>query len=150
MSRGEAQRRRNRARLNAELVFALYAPELEGRFGRKKFEDFVARYLGDDQAAEDVEEYSRQLQWTLLQHVDREGTPRGFASFEELARWYLHQQRRIEAAELDRELKQKQLLGLGRRYAEFAERLFEELPAGELLPLTELNRSPLLLQESCR
>ena len=71
-------------------------------------------------------------------------------SFEELARWFLHEQRRIESADLDRELKQRQLLGLCRRLGELAERLFEDPPTAAPFALAKPKRPPLLLQESCQ
>src|SRR5262249_4215824 len=65
----EAQRRRCRARLKAELCFPLHEPLVADRFSRAMFEDFMQRYLGDQHGPDDVEEFSRELEIIIRQHA---------------------------------------------------------------------------------
>jgi hypothetical protein len=122
----DAQRRRNRARLKAELLYTLYAPAIGDRFPRKLFEDFLSRYLGEQHAPEDVEEYSRQLEAILQQHAGPGPGQEHFGNVTELTKWFVSEQRRILALDLTEELKKSQLLGLNQRYNRLAEHLLEE------------------------
>jgi hypothetical protein len=63
----EAQRRRDRARLRVEVLYALAQPELEPRMPRLIFDDMLQRHLNDQLPAESVEQNSRQLETFLLQ-----------------------------------------------------------------------------------
>jgi hypothetical protein len=125
----DAQRRRNRARLKAELLYSLYAPDLSDRFGRDRFDDFVGRYLGDQHEPEDVEENGRQLEAVLQQHVEKILAPEPFDNLTDLTRWYLGEQKRLQALHLDEETKHRQLARLNQRYQHLAEQLLETLPA---------------------
>jgi hypothetical protein len=125
----DSQRRRRRARFKAELCFTLHEPVLGDRFSRAMFEDFTARYLGDGNRPEDVEEYARELEVVIRQHA---AAGQGFEPLDltDLTRWLLEEQRRIQAAEADAVRKKTQLAGLNRRYTQLAEQILDE-PPGE-------------------
>ena len=53
--RAAEESRRVDARAKVEMFYALHAPELTGRFGRDRFEEFVNRYLIGSKPAVDVE-----------------------------------------------------------------------------------------------
>ena len=64
----DAQRRRDRTRLQIEMAYVLALPQIGDRFPRTKFDDFVRRYLGDHLQPDDMEENARQLQEILQEH----------------------------------------------------------------------------------
>lgn len=70
-ARAAARRRREEARARAAIAFNLHAPELVGRFSRAMLDEFAARYMGDDQAPEDVEARSDQVADVIRQHLAR-------------------------------------------------------------------------------
>jgi hypothetical protein len=128
-AQAEAQRRRHRARLRAELVYVLHAAEIGDRFTPAMFKEFLARYLGDQHAPEDVEEYGRQLEAILHQHVGKGEPIQPFGSISDLTRWFLGEQRLIHTLDLAEETKKTQLLGLNQRYSRMAQQLLEDVPA---------------------
>src|SRR5207244_644435 len=67
----EAQRRREKARLQLELAYVQALPAIGAWFPRKMFDDFVARHLGDHLPPEDVEDNARQLQSVLRQQQEQ-------------------------------------------------------------------------------
>jgi hypothetical protein len=120
----DSQRRR-RARLKAELCYALHEPLLGDRFPRETFEDFLDRYLGDQNSPEDVEECGRELEILLREHAGAVQIVEPI-NLTELTRWLLDEQQRIQAQEMDERRRKTQLTGLNRRYTQLAEQLLEE------------------------
>src|SRR5262249_15338674 len=101
----EAQRRREKARLQLELAYVQALPAVSAWFPRKMFDDFVARHLGDHLPPEDVEDSARQLEAVLHRHQEQAPATQEFASLEELGRWLLDEQQRIQAATVETPLK---------------------------------------------
>ncbi len=123
----DADRRRARVRLRAEKLFARYAPELGERFTRSMFDEFVQRYLGNQYPPEDVEEHGRELEALILRHAGHTDEPPPFTDLTELTRWYLAEQNRYAAPDLDEHTRQEKLDALHHRYQKLAEELLDRL-----------------------
>jgi hypothetical protein len=119
----EAQRRREKARLQLELTYVQALPAVGSWFPRKMFDDFVARHLGDHLPPEDVEDSARQLQAVLHRHQEEAPATPAFGNLDELGHWLLDEQQRIQALTVEVPLKQSQLLDLHQRYLLLATRL---------------------------
>jgi hypothetical protein len=120
-------RRRQRARLKAELCYTLNEPALGTVLPRAAFEDFLTRYLGDQHDPETVEENAQELEAMILQHV--EGTQAVTvepAGLEDLTQWFLGEQQRLRHDEADQGRRRTKLAGLTRRYTQLAEKMIEE------------------------
>jgi len=96
---GEHQRRRDRARLQVEMLYVLAAPQIGACLPRAVFDEFLTRYLGDHLPPADVEENSRQLVLVLQQHQKQ--TQTAPTTFEDLARRLLGDQQLSESREVE-------------------------------------------------
>lgn len=124
----EAQRRREKARLQLELIYMQAMPLIKEWLPREMYDDFVQRHLSDQIPPSDVEENARQLQTVLQQYVEQV-QQQEFSSIEDLTRWLLAEQQRIQSMGLDQPLKQSQILDLHQRYLAIATRLSQSQPA---------------------
>jgi hypothetical protein len=118
----EAQRRRESARANCELLYNLCAPEIKGRFGRRQFDAFVQKYMTDAHAPEYVEARAEQLAAIIEQHRQKIEPPKKRMSLAELAEWFLREKRQIDDAPLDDEDKEALTAQLEARYAKLQEK----------------------------
>lgn len=125
----EAQRRRDRARLQLELAYVQALPAVAAWFPRPTYEDFTRRHLGDHLPPAEVEDNAHQLQAALTQHREQAQGRGDFGSLEELGRWLLAEQQRILALPLEQPLKQSQLLDLHQRYLLLAARMVQKQAA---------------------
>ena len=123
----EAQRRRTNAKARASLTFGLFAPKIQSRFTQQMFDDFLSKYLGDDQTPDDVERRVEELTQTFQRHLEEIEPPEGKRSIEELGQWFLDQKRRIEELPLDPKVKRAHVADLNSRYAEISTKLLEKL-----------------------
>lgn len=119
-------RRRQRARLKAELCYTLNEPALVDVLPRAVFDDFVSRYLGEQLDAETVEENAKELEAMIQRFVSERPVDVQPVKFEDLSAWFVDEERRIEATETDKHRKKTKLAGLTRRYTQLAEKLIEE------------------------
>ena len=119
----EAQRRREKARLQVELTYVLAMPTIAQWFPRSLLDNFVKRHMHDALTPEDVEENARQLQTVLQQHQEQMSAHSELNSMEELTNWLLGEQQRIEAQTMDPSVKQGQMLDLHQRYVAMASRV---------------------------
>jgi len=125
--KGEAQKRREDARASCELFFGLHAAEIGSRYPRDQFDAFVAKYMTDKHAPEDVERRAEQLQALIEQHRELvKPTPR-FATIEELARWFQEQKQRIESLPIEEKAKRTHLVELNQRYSELTSELLQKM-----------------------
>jgi hypothetical protein len=122
----DAQRRREKARMQVELAYMQGMPSVGGWFPRKAFDDFIQRHLGDPLPPEDVEEAACQLESVLGKHQGGSPTPAEFGSLEELGHWLLDEQQRIQSLCVDPPLRQSQLLDLHQRYLLLATRVVQQ------------------------
>ncbi len=121
----DGQRRREKARLQLELLFMQAGPVIGNWFTREMFDDFVQRHLGDQHPPSDVEENARQLQSVLQQHMEEAQGNKDFVTMEDLTRWLLAEQQRIQSQPGEQPEKQSQLLDLHQRYLALASRLVQ-------------------------
>ncbi len=63
--RSQAQKRRELARMDCELLWIAYAPAIQQQFGKPDLQAFLAKYMADSQPAEFVEERAGALKTTL-------------------------------------------------------------------------------------
>jgi hypothetical protein len=123
----EKHRRRQRARMKAELGYATHEHLIGTTFPRGLFEQFVGRYLGDDQEPEDVEEYAHELETIIYKHVQ---SPQPAIvqplDMHDLTQWFLDEQQHIEDVEPDQRRRKTMLAGLTRKYTQLASEIFDE------------------------
>jgi len=122
-----AKKRRKDARAACELLFHRHAHVLNGRFSRETLADFMQKYMGDGQTADEVEERGRQLQETILQHVHQIVPPKAPYTIESLADWYKTTKQVVDTLPVEDRYKQAQLAQLNARYAELMQSLMESL-----------------------
>lgn len=124
----ESRRRRDKARLDAELAYLLAAPHLAGSFPREMFDAWVQRYLGNRLPPEEVEENSWQVQKAFRNyHNQAEGG--SLFNLEELHFWFVDEQRRIQEQTLEAPLRQEKLLALQELYISLSQRFLGDPPA---------------------
>jgi hypothetical protein len=129
----EEQRRRHRARLKAELCYTLNEQVLAAVLPRAVFDDFLARYLGDQHDPETVEDNARELEATIQQHVHAaqtvlppQATPVGSADLLELTPWSLDDQPQLPHDPAPQEWRKTHLAGPSRKHTQLAKSLVEE------------------------
>jgi hypothetical protein len=122
-STGEPRRRRDRVRLQVEMVYVLVQPQVGSAFPRSLFEEFLNRYLGDHLPPEEVEENGRQLLMLLENQQRGEAHNEGPRTLEELTRWFLEEQKRLQERPLDPFQKRRQLNDLQQQYTTRAQRM---------------------------
>jgi hypothetical protein len=127
IAQAEAKRRRTDARARAALTYSLYVSKLQHRFTQQMFDDFVAKYMGDDQLPEDVERRFEELFQTLQKHLAEAEPPEENRTLADLAQWFVDQKARIESLPVDERVKRLHLAELTTRYAELSSRLMEKL-----------------------
>lgn len=122
----QAQKRRATARAECEFLYHLYSPEVEIRFPRSKFDDFVAKYLSDRELPEDVEAHAEQLRTLMDSHVKKSDPRSRFKSLRDLTDWYRDQKAQIDLLS-EGSLKASLLALLHARHSELSMQLLEEL-----------------------
>lgn len=110
--RARGQKRREDARARVEIAFALHAPELGQRFTRAMLDEFVARYMGDDKAPEDVEARADQLAGVIRQHLAKVQPASQVQTVDELLAAYAARRQKIQGADLDPRDKETPLIQL--------------------------------------
>lgn len=123
MLQAEAQRRRDKARLNIELAYAMAMPDIAARLPRPAFDELLQRFLGDQVVADDIDENLGQLQLILQQHHKPARPEPEFTDLEDLGRWFLEEQSRIQVLVIDQHFKQSKLAALQQQYMALANKL---------------------------
>ncbi len=137
----EADQRRAKARLKAELCYNLYELAIGTVFPRSMFQEFITRHLGDHQDADRVEKNATELESIILQYVNV--TPQTYPAtipiqsidVNSLTQWFLAQKQRIDVEEFDMEMRKLKINALTRRYSQLASQLVGEqttLPEAEV------------------
>jgi hypothetical protein len=111
------QRRRDDARAQCELFFALHAPEIGKRFPRSKFDEFKNQYLTDYRPAEEVEQRAAQLLALMEEHLHKTGGNAGNDGIAKIAQWYFKEKAEVEKLPLSEEEKQDFFAGLEARFS---------------------------------
>lgn len=124
-------RRKQRARLKAELCYALHENTIGHAFPRTMFSEFLVRYLGDEQEVEAVEQNAIELEGMILQFVNaQQPTMVQPLNIMELTEWLLEEQNRINDLHLDKQTKKTKLAGVTRKYTQLAQQVLDEEHAG--------------------
>lgn len=117
--------RRDNARALCERLFWQYAGELGERFTRDDFEQYVKKFLSDDDPAELVETRASEFQSFLQSQVEEEIPESKPITLDELQDWYDREQSRVTCLELDERMEQSLLATLHKRYHELLADLYE-------------------------
>ena len=86
------------ARSQCELHFNLYEADIRDRFNRKMLHDYMDKYMGESETADTVERRGNELRAQMERHREAVGLGDRPKSIDQLARWYLEEKGRIEAA----------------------------------------------------
>jgi len=119
------QKRREDARMECELCYALVAQEIGIRFPRSDANHFIQKYMRDDLHPSEVEERGQQLQQIIHEHVEKITPAPRVRSLADLVAWFREQKRQIEAVE-DERMRRNFLVRLNERYAEMTSQFMEE------------------------
>ena len=120
--RQQAKARIAQACSRCELLFDLHKPEIESRFGREMLDDFMKKYMHEEEA-DVVERRAEELCAIIERHREAAAGKTQLTTVSDLAKWFTEQQQLIAQAATPDELKESQLVMLSMRY----ERLFEEI-----------------------
>jgi hypothetical protein len=123
----DARRRRDEARAECLLHFQLHAPDMNGRFGRGQFDEYVRLYMGDDKPPEEVERRAQRLIGLMDGHLEKAGAAGSKPDVAALAAWYQETKAQIEAQPVDDRAKRVQVAQLTARYTELVQQHLEEL-----------------------
>ena len=110
-----------------EVAFVLHAPDIQQRFTRAMFDDFVTKYMGNDRSPEEVEECAAQLHAIIRQHLERVRAANARHHHRgAVVRRFQQQKEKIEAMPINDRLKSTYVSGLSERFAELTTKLLEE------------------------
>lgn len=126
LERERDHQRRLTARSDAELLYRRYGVEMKGRFTKKMLDDYMAKYMGDEQPASEVERRGQQLQTIVRHHQEAVEPPVRTLTVERLMEWYDGENKKIEGLLLDDEWKDELQIGLKRRFSEFMKELLKQ------------------------
>ncbi len=125
--KGEAQKRRSDARADCEMLFQLYAVDISNRFSRESLDEWIKKYMGDDQSPDDVEQRAEQLRKMIIHHREQVRPTPKFATLQELANWFQSQKEQIDQLPVDDRLKRMLTANLNVRNAELMNQLLGEV-----------------------
>lgn len=126
-ARVEAQHTRQDIRYACELFYSVHAPEIGDRFSRRDLDDFIQRYMGEDQPVDVVRRRTNQLIETIRRHIEAVDPPEEIATMEDLTVWYSQQKTKLEDLDIDVTFKEDYLIQLNERFAELSQRLLEAI-----------------------
>jgi hypothetical protein len=121
------QQRRIEARAQCELLYNQHFAEIKKRFSKKALDEFMQEYMADSQPAEIVERRSRELQRIIEEHRVAVKPIRKFHTIQELAEWFVKEQKRIQTLPIDDELREEHLVQLNMRYAELTQDMLQKM-----------------------
>ncbi len=119
-----ASQRREESRLRSDLVYQQYARQLGPAFPRKRFDQFIERYLSDDVSPEEVERREQQLKQMMLDSLGT-STPTKFSSVTELAAYFRDRREEIDNLPHDEEVKDTYRIQLNKQEDEALRRLLK-------------------------
>ncbi len=125
--KGEAQKRRSDARADCEMLFQLYAVDISSRFPRESLDEWIKKYMGDDQTPDDVEHRAEQLRKMIIHHREQVRPTPKFATLPELAIWFQSQKEQIDQLPVDDRLKRMLTANLNVRNAELMNQLLGDV-----------------------
>ncbi len=120
----QAERRREEARLRSELLYQQHARQLGASFPRKRLDQFIERYLGDDATPDEVEQRERMLKQMMLDSLGT-STPVKFTAMSELAAYYQARREEIDRLPHDEEVKDTYRIQLNKQEDEALRRMLK-------------------------
>lgn len=123
-AKGAAQKRREDARSECDALYALAAPEINGRFNKQEFSEFVSKYMTDAVAPEVVEERAEQLKGIIQHHWERIEPPR--QSLKELSEWFEQRMAELQSVS-DERLRKSLIVQLKVRYTDLTTNMLSEM-----------------------
>ncbi|HUY33185.1 MAG TPA: hypothetical protein VMV69_10415 [Pirellulales bacterium] len=115
------KRQRLAARAQCELLYNLYKPLIASRFDKAALDEFMKKYMGDDQTPETVEKHGQQLCELIENHRREVEAPDDPTTIASVTEWMTAEQTRIEALPLDQRMKDELLRHLKIRYMKLAQ-----------------------------
>ncbi len=122
----EAQKRRTDARADCEMLFQLYAVDISGRFPRESLDEWIQKYMGDNQPPEDVEQRAEQLRKMIIHHREQVKPTPKFSSLAQLAVWFQEQKSQIEVLPVDDRLRRMLFANLNNRHSDLIDQVLED------------------------
>jgi hypothetical protein len=124
-TRALARKRRADARAHCDFLYHLYCPEIETRFPRRIFEDFIEKYLNDELSSDEVEIHAERLRKLIESHMMKADSRSPFKTLRDLTDWYEGQKTQVDAMPAG-SLKSSLVALLNARYAELSFQVLEE------------------------
>jgi hypothetical protein len=124
-AKGE-KRRREDAHASALLSYSFYAAKLGNRFSREMFDEYVKKYMGDEQPVDVVEQRGKELVAIFERHLQDVQPPRKPTSIESLSQWYEQTKKQIEGLAMEEAVKEVRLIELEQRFNDLLGRHLEE------------------------
>lgn len=128
----EAKKRKEDLRLQCQFFFNLHEADIGNRFKREFFDDYLARYLGNDRPLEEAEERANHLLDQLRQALET-ANPKPvvnrFDTLEGIDEWFHAERAKVEAMPDDPTGRQKQTARalLMAQRAQLIQRYFERI-----------------------
>lgn len=123
----DAKKIRSDARADCEMLYQLYAPEIDTRFPRASLDEWIKKYMGDDQSPSDVEQRADQLRKLIIHHREQVKPTPKFSTMADLATWFQEQKSQIETLPIEDRLRRMLLANLNVRNAELMATLLEQI-----------------------
>lgn len=121
------QQRRVKARSDAELLFWQHVAEVNSRFTKEMFDDYMRKYMGDEHPVAEVEARGGQLRTIIAQHRETVCPTQKEMTIESLVDWYVAEKQRINALALDDELKGEFLVEVDMRFSDLKQGLLNKM-----------------------
>ncbi len=121
----EAQQQRADARADCEMLYQLYAVDISERFPRQALDEWIAKYMGDDQSAGNVHRRAEQLRKIIIHHREQVKPTPKFSDLTQLANWTSQQEEEIKSLPIDGRLQRMLLANLKVKNAELATQILE-------------------------
>jgi hypothetical protein len=113
--------RRVAARAQCERLYRLCKHVIASRFDQAALDEWMRKYMADDQPPDVVEKHGEQLCGIIEQHRHEVGAPKQGSAIGLVTEWFLAEQARIESLPLDRRMKDELLRHLKIRYMKLAQ-----------------------------
>lgn len=125
MKQMDAHKVRTNARADCELLYQLYAPEIDQRFPRASLDEWMNKYMGDDQSPAEIETRAEQLRKLILHHLEQVKPAPKFSSLNQLANWFQDQKSQIDTLPIEDRLRRVLIANLNVRNAELMQSIID-------------------------
>ena len=119
--------RRREARARCELLYSLHKFDIQDRFKRASLDEYMQKYMNDNEPPEAVERRAVELKAVIEKHCELKGISEKPQSIDQLALWFIDEKTRIEALPLDETMRATHIAHLNMRYAELSQEILESI-----------------------